>query len=154
MPFMKPLVALTWYAAALVALTAPALAQQTPVGTWRIIDDANGQPRALMRIIESNGALNGKIEKLFHEPGDEQNPRCMACSGARKDQPLTGMTILSGLKREDHSMVWSGGEILDPDSGRIYKIKATLADGGRKLEMRGYFGVPLLGRTQTWLREP
>lgn len=151
---MKRLVAFTSCAAALVALTGPAVSQETPVGTWRIIDDQSGQARALMHIVESNGVLSGKLERLFHESGDQQNPRCTACSDDRKDQPLVGMTILSGLKREDHSMVWSGGEILDPDSGKTYRIKATLADSGRKLAMRGYIGVPLLGRTQTWLREP
>ena len=138
----------------LTGFATPALAQETPVGAWKTIDDASGKARAIVRISESNGALSGKIEKLIHEPGDELNPRCIACSDARKDQPVLGMTILSGLKREGDSMVWSGGEILDPDNGKTYKSKATLTAGGRKLEVRGYLGVPMLGRTQTWLREP
>ena len=138
----------------LLALASPVLAQETPAGTWKTIDDSSGKPRALVRITESNETLSGKIEKLFSVPANEQNPRCTACSGARKDQPILGMTILSGLRREGHSMVWSGGEIVDPDNGRIYRSKATLTDGGRKLDVRGYIGVPMLGRTQTWLREP
>ncbi len=130
------------------------MAQETPVGTWRTVDDASGKPKALIRITEVNGVLQGKIEKLFREPGDEPTPRCTSCTDARKDQPTLGMTILTGLKREGETPVWSGGEILDPSNGKIYKCKATPVDGGRKLEMRGYIGVPVLGRTQTWLREP
>lgn len=107
-----------------------------------------------MRIVEVNGVLHGRLEKLFLEPGEDQNPRCTSCSDTRRDQPVMGMTILTGLKREADSTSWSGGEILDPGNGKIYKIKATLTDGGRKLEVRGYIGVPLLGRTQTWVREP
>ena len=151
---MKPARTLVVSIAALFVCAGPALAQDTPAGTWKTIDDASGKARAMVRITESNGALSGKIEKLFHEPGEEQNPRCTACSDARKDQPIVGMTILSGLKHESNSMVWSGGEILDPDNGKIYKSKATLTDGGRKLDVRGYIGVPILGRTQTWIREP
>lgn len=144
--------------AALLVLAASspiaALAQETPAGAWKTVDDASGKVRAIVRISESNGVLSGKIEKIFPEPGEEQHPRCIACTDARKDQAIVGLTIVSGLKREGDAMVWSGGEILDPDSGKVYKSKATLKDGGRKLEVRGYIGVPLLGRSQTWLREP
>ena len=136
------------------ALAPPALAQETPVGNWKIVDEVSGKTRAIIRIAESNAVLSGRIEKLFLKPAQEQNPRCIACSDARKDQPIMGMTILTGLKREDHSMTWIGGEILDAEDGKTYKIKTTVIDGGRKLEVRGYIGVPLLGRTQTWLREP
>ncbi len=140
--------------AGVIALPDPVLAQEAPTGIWKTIDDASGKPRALVSIVEFKGVLTGKVEKLFYEVGDERNPRCMMCSDARKDQPVIGMTILSGLKREGNAMVWSGGEILDPDNGKIYKSKATLVDGGRKLEVRGYVGLTVFGRTQTWLREP
>lgn len=140
--------------ATLFAIAGPVLAQETPAGAWKTIDDSSGKPRAIVLITESNGTLSGKIERLFPAPANEQNPRCTACSDARKGQPILGMTILSGLRREGNSMVWSGGEILDPDNGKIYRSKATLTDGGRKLDVRGYIGVPMLGRTQTWLREP
>ena len=139
---------------ALTVFAIPAYAQETPVGAWKTIDDASGKPRAIIRITEANGTLSGKIEKLISEPGEEQNPRCIPCTDARKDQPIVGMTILTGLKREGIATVWSGGEILDPDTAKVYKCKATLTGGGRKLEMRGYIGVPILGRTQTWIREP
>ena len=78
------------------------------------------------------------------------NPTCGLCEGALKDQPVIGMTILRGLRRDGSG--FGGGTILDPDEGRTYRCTATLRDGGRKLEVRGFIGVPLLGRTQIWVR--
>jgi uncharacterized protein (DUF2147 family) len=133
-------------------LASGAIAQTAgPVGLWKTIDDASGKPKALIRISASNGELSGKIEKLFRPANEEQNPVCAKCDGARKDQPLIGMTILEGLKPDGAD--YSGGKIIDPDNGKVYQSKATLADGGKQLKLRGYIGVPLLGRTQTWLRE-
>jgi uncharacterized protein (DUF2147 family) len=124
----------------------------TPVGLWKTIDDSSGEPKALVRVAQDGGGtLTGTIEKLFRRPGEEPNPKCDKCEGAKKDQPITGMQILSGLKLDGDE--WSGGEILDPNNGKVYKAKARLADGGKKLEVRGFIGVSLLGRTQTWLRE-
>jgi uncharacterized protein (DUF2147 family) len=128
-----------------------AWADGSPVGLWKTVDDQSGKPKALIRISESNGELTGKIEKLFRTPDQDQNPTCDKCDGARKDQPVIGMTILTGLKKEGDE--YTGGEILDPSSGKIYKSKLSVADGGKKLNLRGYFGLPILGRTQTWLRE-
>jgi uncharacterized protein (DUF2147 family) len=140
------LVAAAWLAAA------PAFAQDpSPVGLWKNIDDVSGKPKALIRITEENGVVQGKIEKLFRAPGEEQNPLCDKCSDARKNQPIVGMVFMSGLKKDGKE--YSGGDILDPDNGKVYKSKLKLADGGKKLEVRGYIGVPLLGRSQTWLRQ-
>jgi uncharacterized protein (DUF2147 family) len=128
------------------------MAQQTsPVGLWKNIDDESGKPKALIRITESNGELQGKIEKLFRNPGEEPNPKCKKCDGAQKDQPVLGMTILSGMKRDGDE--YNGGNIVDPDNGKVYRSKLALADGGKKLNVRGYIGIPMLGRSQTWLRE-
>jgi uncharacterized protein (DUF2147 family) len=129
-----------------------ALAQEatSPVGLWRSIDDETGKPKALVRIVEANGEFRGRIEKLFRDPGEEQNPRCEKCEGQLKDQPIIGMTIVSGMKRDGAE--FRGGQILDPASGKVYKSKMSLTDGGKKLEVRGYVGVPMLGRTQTWIR--
>ncbi len=138
----------------LAATSFAAVAQESAAGAWRTIDDNTGKARSIIRITEANGVLSGKIEKLIREAGDDPNPKCTACTDSRKDQPMQGMTIMTGLKREGDTPVWSGGEILDPSSGKLYKTKATLVDGGKKLEVRGYIGVPMLGRTQTWLREP
>lgn len=139
---------------AALALVASFAHAQTasPVGTWKTIDDSSGEPKALVRIAQDGGgALIGTIEKLFRKPGEDPDPKCDKCEGAKKDQPITGMQILSGLKPDGDE--WTGGEILDPNNGKVYKAKARLADGGKKLEVRGFIGVSLLGRTQTWQRE-
>jgi len=141
--------------AAALALTVPFAGAQekSAVGLWKTIDDHSGKPKALVRISEANGEYSGKIEKLFRGPDEDQNPKCDKCPDARRDQPIIGMTILSGMKPEDGSASeYGGGEILDPTEGKVYKSKMTLADGGAKLDVRGYIGVPLLGRTQTWVR--
>ena len=123
----------------------------TPVGTWKTIDDASGKPKSLVVITESNGVLQGKIDKLFRGPNEDQNPKCDKCTGANKDQPIIGLVILSGLKYDGKE--WTGGEIMDPANGKTYKSKAELIEGGTKLQVRGYIGVPMFGRSQTWVRE-
>ncbi|MGO4379268.1 DUF2147 domain-containing protein [Pseudoduganella sp. RAF53_2] len=146
---MRPLLYTLMATAVLAA--APAFAQDTPVGLWKNIDDVSGKPKALIRITEDNGVLQGKIEKLFRTPEEDQNPVCDKCSDARKNQPILGMTMLTGLKKDGDE--YNGGEILDPNNGKVYRSKLKVADGGKKLEVRGYIGVPLLGRSQTWVRE-
>jgi uncharacterized protein (DUF2147 family) len=145
----KLLIAALATAAALTSLNI--LAQDaSPVGLWKTIDDHTGKPEALIRITENNGELRGKIEKLFLDIG-EKNPKCDKCEGAQKDQPIIGMTILSGMKQEGTE--YGDGQILDPANGKMYKSRMSLADNGKKLNVRGYIGMPMLGRTQTWLRE-
>jgi uncharacterized protein (DUF2147 family) len=131
-------------------LASAAFAQPTgsPVGLWKSIDDETKKPTALIRIEEAAGALVGRIEKILTDKADAV---CDKCTDARKDKPVQGMTILTGLKKEGEE--WTGGEILDPNNGKLYKAKLKLAEAGRKLELRGYIGIPTLGRTQTWIRE-
>lgn len=142
---------------ALVALSAaclalPAAANETsPTGLWRNIDDATGKPRAMVRITESNGKLQGKIEKVFPAPNEDANPTCKKCEGPLKDAPVIGLTILSGLAKDGDQ--YGGGQILDPDNGKTYRSQLRLIENGKKLEVRGYIGTPLLGRSQTWVRE-
>ena len=129
-----------------------ALAQDaSPVGLWRNIDDQSGKPKALIRITESGGELQGKIEKLFLEPGADTNPKCDKCEGVNKDQPVIGMTILSGLKKDGDD--YTGGRILDPANGKLYRSKLTVTDNNKKLNVRGYIGTPWFGRSQIWVRE-
>nr|WP_297383438.1 DUF2147 domain-containing protein [uncultured Roseateles sp.] len=137
-------------AVAFVALPAWS-AEATPTGLWRNIDDASGKPRALIRITESNGTLQGKIEKVFPAPGEDPNPKCEKCEGANKNAPVVGLVILSGLKKDGDEYV--GGEILDPDNGKTYRSKVRVIDDGKKLSVRGYIGIPTLGRSQTWVRQ-
>ena len=124
----------------------------TPAGLWRTIDDKTGKERSLIRIVESNGVYHGAVEKIITRlPDDDPDHLCRKCEGERKDKPIIGMTILWDLKKDgDH---WGGGEILDPKNGKIYRARMKLVDGGRKLEVRGFIGISLLGRSQTWLRE-
>jgi uncharacterized protein (DUF2147 family) len=133
-------------------LIAPfAHADDTPVGLWKNIDDKTGKPKALIRITENGGEYKGKIEKLFLEPGADQNPKCTECDGANKDQPVIGMTILFGLKKDGDE--YNGGKIIDPANGKTYSSKLTVVDNNKKLNVRGYIGTPFLGRSQTWIRE-
>jgi uncharacterized protein (DUF2147 family) len=128
-----------------------ASAQATPVGLWKTIDDETGKPKSLVRITEQNGVYQGKVEKLFREPDQDQNPKCDKCEGVNKDQPILGMTILFNIKKEGDE--YSGGQILDPAKGKLYKSKMSLIENNKKLNVRGFIGFSLLGRTQTWIRE-
>jgi uncharacterized protein (DUF2147 family) len=123
----------------------------TPVGVWRSIDDKTKQERSIIRITEENGALKGVVEKLFDQPGDDPAHLCKECKDERKDKPIIGMTILWGLKKDGES--WGGGEILDPHNGKIYRCKITLSEDGKSLNVRGFIGISLIGRSQTWLRQ-
>jgi uncharacterized protein (DUF2147 family) len=128
-----------------------ALAQEpSVVGRWTTIDDETKKPKSVIAIYEEGGKLFGKIEKLFREPNEEQNPVCDKCEGALKNQPIIGMVILRGLEKDDDE--WSGGTILDPNNGKTYKCKIAVEGGGKKLKVRGYIGMALLGRTQYWVR--
>lgn len=126
-------------------------AEFTPVGLWRTIDDQTGKPRGLVRITEANGEYQAQIEKTFPKPGEDLNPKCEKCEGARQNKPVVGMTILWGLKKQGDE--YQGGEILDPENGKVYRATIKLKDGGKKLDVRGFIGFSLFGRSQTWLRE-
>lgn len=136
-------------AAALASMSA--MAAVSPVGLWKTIDDNTGKVRSIVRITQSNGEYKGTIEKLFRSPDQEQNPVCVKCTDARKDKPIIGMTILTGL-RADGDDEYAGGQIVDPENGKIYSSKLTVDEDGKKLEMRGFIGVSLIGRSQTWVR--
>ena len=146
--------ALAFQAVALsAALTAsPVWADRaSPTGLWKNLDDVSGKPRALTRITESNGMLQGKIEKVFPAPTEDPNPKRDKCEGANKNAPVVGLVILSGLTKEGDEYV--GGQILGPDNGKVYRSKLRLTDNGNKLSVRGYIGVSVLGRSQTWVRQ-
>lgn len=135
----------------LLAIGSAAWADSSPLGLWKIIDDKSGKPKSLIRITDSAGELHGKIEKLFRTPDQDPNPTCDKCDGALKDQPVIGMTIMTGLKKDGDE--YTGGRIIDPSDGKVYKMKLSVEPDGKKLNVRGYIGIPVLGRTQTWLRE-
>jgi uncharacterized protein (DUF2147 family) len=91
------------------------------------------------------------VIRVFPGPDEDQNPKCEKCEGALKNAPIVGLRILSGLKKDGDE--YTGGEILDPENGEVYSSNLHLIDGGNKLSVRGYIGVSLLGRSQTWIRQ-
>ena len=136
----------------LVLFAALAQAQATPAGLWKTIDDETKKEKSLIRITESSGVYTGKLEKLL-DPATKPDAVCEKCSDDRKDKPLIGMMLVKGEKQnDDNKGQWDGGEILDPNNGKTYKVRRTPKDEGKTLAVRGYIGAPLLGRTQTWVR--
>lgn len=139
------------------AATAPSGSNATPadptspVGIWRTIDDHTHEAKALIEIArEPSGTLTGRILTGLgrnHHP----DSRCTACTDERRNQPMQGLTIIRHLQRNGD--VWEGGEILDPENGKTYHCRLQLADHGERLIVRGYLGIPLLGRSQTWIRD-
>lgn len=115
------------------------------------MSDKKGEAESLIRIVEVNGELQGKVERIFSPPAPSTNPLCEECKGELKNQPIIGMTIIKGLRRVGEG--YTGGEILDPDEGETYKCTVRVTDGGARLEVRGYIGISLFGRTQTWVRQ-
>lgn len=144
---MKTLIAALLFAAA----PAIAFAQASPVGVWKTIDDKTKTERSQLRISEAGGVLSGKIEKLLAADA-KQDAVCDKCSDDRKDKPLIGLEVLRGVKKGSDDNTWDGGTILDAAEGKVYKVRLQPIEGGKKLEVRGYVGIPALGRTQTWIR--
>jgi uncharacterized protein (DUF2147 family) len=143
--FLKLVVALcasTWLMSA--------LAQMTPVGLWQSTDDASGKPRAEIRIVEKNNILTGIIERNLLPNPTTTILICGFCTDDRKDKPLIGLEIIRYAKKNTEGLVWDGGEILDPDKGKTFKLRLELLDSGKKLQVRGRIG-PFF-RDQTWIR--
>ena len=134
----------------LAGLPAASLAQAPPgvAGLWQTIDDRTGQPRATVRLFEAQGRIYGNVERAL-DPA-YAGAICERCTDDRKGKPVEGLQIIRGLARDGDE--WNGGTILDPETGATYRCSMRLADGGRKLVVRGYLGISLLGRSQTWLR--
>ena len=121
---------------------------QSPAGLWKTIDDATGKEKAMVRITEAGGVFTGKVEKLLDPT--KQDSKCDDCTDSRKGQPVLGLTIMRNIKKgESH---WEGGDILDAANGKVYRARLTLSADNKKLDVKGYIGTPLFGRTQTWSR--
>jgi uncharacterized protein (DUF2147 family) len=134
----------------LAAAAAPVLAQSTPAGLWKTIDDATRKEKSLVRIVDANGVYVGKVEKIL-DPDSPKDATCKDCSDERKDKPVLGMTIIRNVKANaEDKTVFDGGDILDPNNGKVYRVRLRPFDDGKKLEVRGYLGP--FYRNQTWLR--
>ena len=119
----------------------------SPVGLWEPLD-SSGKPLGLIRIFEVNGLYYGRIEPS--SPTDDRTALCTRCTDDRHNQPIIGLVLMRHLRLENGEYV--GGDILDPDTGHIWGCSLRLTDGGHQLIMRGFLGVSLLGRSQTWRR--
>ena len=134
---------------ALAAAAGTACAQATPVGLWKTIDDETKTEKSLVRISESGGVLSGRIEKLL-DPKTKPDAVCEKCTDDRAGKPVLGMTIIRAAKADTERHHWEGGDILDPNNGKVYKLRLKPVDGGKALEVRGYIG-PFF-RNQQWIR--
>ena len=126
------------------------LAQATPVGLWTTVSDRDGKPEAVVEIREVNGELVGVVRALL-VAADRDDSICTKCQGDRRGRPIVGMEIVRHM-RPDGNGAFSGGEILDPENGKTYRATMKLVDGGQKLVVRGYIGLSIFGRSQTWSR--
>lgn len=144
------LLALLLLALPLSAISQNVAAQNTPVGTWTTIDDKTQKPKSVVEIYQAkDGSLAGRVTEILQSDRGP-NPVCDKCSGDRKDKPVKGMVILWGIRQKGDT--WEGGQILDPKNGKVYSVKVTPVEGGKKLDVRGFMGFSMLGRTQTWTR--
>ncbi|MEA3151096.1 MAG: hypothetical protein QOD56_2035 [Gammaproteobacteria bacterium] len=121
----------------------------SPIGRWKTVDDKTGKARAIVRIYEQDGKLSGEIEQVF-TPGAETRV-CKFCTDERKNQPIIGLRIIRNMK--PNGSEYTGGDILDPESGSVFRCKMHLEQDGARLIVRGYLGFALLGRTQIWQRQ-
>lgn len=134
--------------ACLLSMTSIAMAEPLNGSTWRTFDDATGKPKAIVQFENKNGVLTGTITQRLE---GSTITNCVKCSGALKNRPLVGLPIISGLKANGNNQ-YDQGEVLDPLTGKTYKLKGKLSADGQTLEMRGFIGFSMLGRTQTWKR--
>jgi uncharacterized protein (DUF2147 family) len=144
---LTPLALSVFFLGAPVAAGAADAGLDSPVGLWQPLD-SSGKPQGLIRIFEAGGLYYGRIEPS--SPTDDRNARCTRCTGKRHDEPIIGLVIMRHLKAQDGGYV--GGDILDPNTGHVYDCSLRLTDGGRRLLMRGFLGISLLGRSQVWRR--
>ncbi len=135
--------------ALLAAPTAvPASSLDSPVGVWKTIDDKTGKASSDVRIYEQNGTYFGRIQHVYNA-ADEASI-CDKCKDDRKNKKVLGLVVMRNMKLDNGE--YRGGDILDPDTGSIYKCTFRLADQGRRLVVRGFLGFSLIGRSQTWER--
>jgi uncharacterized protein (DUF2147 family) len=122
-------------------------AQAQVTGKWKTIDDETKEAKSIVEVYEKDGKLYGKIIEILNPA--KKNAKCQNCKGDDKDKPILGLTIIKGLKKDGDE--YTDGDILDPQKGKLYSCTIKL-DGADKLSVRGYMGISLIGRSQTWYR--
>ncbi|TXJ05542.1 MAG: DUF2147 domain-containing protein [Acinetobacter sp.] len=136
----------------LSAMTSLAFANDI-TGLWQTVDDKTGAPKGQVEIRkEANGTYVGKVVKITPRAGYTPKTTCVDCPAPYTNKPILGLDVLTGLKHSEGNN-YSKGRILDPNSGKVYSMKAKLSSNGNRLTLRGYVGVSVLGRTQIWIRE-
>jgi uncharacterized protein (DUF2147 family) len=128
-----------------------ATAQNSPVGVWRTFDAGTNRPGAEVEIYPTGNKLTGKILRSLRPEEQGRIDLCTKCPDERKNKPMIGLEFIRNLSSEGSNSTWEGGEILDPDNGKTYKLKVELINDGKRLKVRGYIG-PFF-RTQIWERQ-
>jgi uncharacterized protein (DUF2147 family) len=126
-------------------LAAPAFAQNSAVGLWK-----NAEPNkvTMIRTYEEGGQLQGKVEKVLKNDAEDKDAKCAKCKDENKDKPMAGLRLIWDMRKDGDK--WTGGKLLDPESGRVVNCKLETADGGKKLMVKG--SVAIISKTQTWTR--
>jgi uncharacterized protein (DUF2147 family) len=125
-----------------------ALAGGSPVGMWKTVDDETNKEKSIVEVYEAGGKIYGKIVRLLQEKDGGASKLCTKCTGSDLNKPMIGLVIVKGLKADGDE--YTGGTIMDPNNGKVYKCKMEVTEGGNKVKVRGFLGVSLLGRTQVW----
>jgi uncharacterized protein (DUF2147 family) len=146
------LLRLTIAAPLFIAAIVAARAEATAVGLWEQVDENSGRAESWFRIVENNGVYEGSIIKIFFKPGEDTDFRCEKCEGPERGQPVLGLKLIKGMHR--HGNNYEDGTITDPRDGSVYHALMRLSADGQKLEVRGYLGISLFGRSQVWNRLP
>ena len=127
-------------------------AEPSAVGLWEQVDEKSGKPESWFKITERNGAYEGNIVKIFFKPGEDENWVCDKCEGAERGKPVLGLALIKGMQRNGSS--YENGTIMDPRDGQVYRALMQVSPDGKQLEVRGYLGFALFGRSQIWNRLP
>ena len=122
----------------------------SPVGLWQTTDRNTGKPRSIVKIWIEKDELRGRLSKVNYNKGEGPNDVCVNCQGKSHNHRLLGLTILWGMHGDGYH--WSGGRIIDPESGKVYSVNANSSPDGKKLHLRGDIRRPMFGRTAVWRR--